>query len=702
MRYKRATRYALVFALTTVAPIVLLGSLPAAHAVGNYTLYVLYPGYAQEGGTNAFWLTVTGANATTYQFQFTVQDPQSKLFKSIVYSYTNPSGQTSFNLPVVVYPSPGFQGPTSLVGTYHLSADQIAPVFKPNVASNSFDFILTNTYVYARTQTVMIHATGYNASENVNVAIRPVGSTNVFSQNFVATASGVIGASWRIPWNATLGYYVVQLTGTTTVKSPADIQGILAVAAPVAIAAFTSSKSTYQRTETIQLSFRAVYPDNSNATTGVGTITLTRPNGSKFNITATYSSTVREFQASYKTSSTDVMGTWNATIGVNWFDDGAGNTGPSQPATTLPQLTAATLTINVNATTYVAVGQILKLNSTITYPDGSALKSGTVGAYLLYSGSPVLNDTVSIIFDSGFQHWVGSYVLQQTDPGGLWTLVIRASDSSNPLDTGSASKAVTTQDHSPVASFNPSTSSVPTGTAIGLNGMASYDPDGAVVTWSWTFGDGSSGLGSATTHIYAIAGTYTITLAVTDNSGSTGSTTYQVTITDRPPVVSFTASPTNPASGQRVTLSITASDPDGSVATVRVDWGDGTVDSLSGTATSDSHVYTLTGSTVRPYTITVTATDTGSQTSSPVTSTVSIEPSSTSSGNISLPLYYFGILAAAIAALLVGGFLAFRRHKVTHAKLKIDLEAVKSEAGRIENQEFFQSVKDQLKKDKDD
>jgi hypothetical protein len=59
-------------------------------------------------------------------------------------------------------------------------------------------------------------------------------------------------------------------------------------------------------------------------------------------------------------------------------------------------------------------------------------------------------------------------------------------------------------------------------------------------------------------------------------------------------------------------------------------------------------------------------------------------------------------LAAVVAALLVGGFLAFRRHKVTHAKLKIDLEAVRSEAGRIENQEFFQSVKDQLKKDKDD
>jgi hypothetical protein len=85
-----------------------------------------------------------------------------------------------------------------------------------------------------------------------------------------------------------------------------------------------------------------------------------------------------------------------------------------------------------------------------------------------------------------------------------------------------------------------------------------------------------------------------------------------------------------------------------------------------------------------------------SVTSSPI----NVQPIQSSS-NVSFPLYYFGILAALIAALLIGTFLAFRRHKVTHARLKIDLEAVKAEAGRIENQEFFQSVKDQLKKDKE-
>jgi hypothetical protein len=52
--------------------------------------------------------------------------------------------------------------------------------------------------------------------------------------------------------------------------------------------------------------------------------------------------------------------------------------------------------------------------------------------------------------------------------------------------------------------------------------------------------------------------------------------------------------------------------------------------------------------------------------------------------------------------MLGGGFMYFRRHKTTHANLKLDLEAVRSEAGRIESQEFFQSVKDQLKKDREE
>jgi len=550
----------------------------------------------------------------------------------------------------------------------------------------------------------------------------------------------------------------------------------------------------------MQFSFQATYPDGSLASTGTSLVTLARPDGVNVTLVTTYDTATQSFVAKYTTSLTNQTGTWTATLASNGYNDGNGNTGPAAKLTNNPQLVPAILTANVNATAYVPIGQQVKFNATFTYPDGTTLQagSGTVTASLIYSGSPPVTETFSGVFDSGLKHWFGSYTPKASDPGGLWSLVVSGSDTSSPPNMGSGTKAVILQDRPPVASFTSTPSSAPTAIAINFDGTASYDPDGTVVSYSWDFGDQTTGTGSLVTHAYTYAKTYTVTLTVTDNGGVTGSTTSQVTITDRPPVVSFTPSPTiantgqsitlsisvsdpdgtisttrvdwgdsvvqlylgaitsanhsynstgastskiftiiitgtdnnasytstssqvaindrapiasfNPSStavstGQSVTLTISATDPDGNVTAIRVDWGDGTIDTLTGTSKTDTHQYASTGSTSsKTFTITITATDNSLSTSTPSTSAVSVAASSqSSSGNLSLPLYYFAILAAVVAVLLVGGFLAFRRHKVTHAKLKIDLEAVRSEAGRIENQEFFQSVKDQLKKDKND
>jgi PKD repeat protein len=705
VRYKTTIRYSLLLGIATFIPVLLLGSIPPAHAAGTYTLYVVYPGYAQEGGTNALVLTVTGANVTTYRFRFIVLDPATKVFQSILYNYTNFVPNGAFSLPPVVYPSPGFQGSNDLVGQYFIQVNQVAPVPKTNVASNSFYFILTDLIDYQRTQTVGVQATGYNATEPVRVTIRPTASSiNVYDQTIPATSGGAVTTSWKTPRNATIGNYLLTLTGTTTVKNPSDIQGFVVHPATLTITSLTANSSTYQRTQTLKFSFQSQYPDGTLANTGTASLTLMRPDRVNVTITASFDNVAGSFVASYKTSANNETGTWTAILPVGGFDDSNGNTGPTTQLTATTRLNIATLTVTVSATSYVPVGQSLQVNATITYPDGSLLpQSGSVGAYVLYSGSPAVNDTVPIVYNSGQQLWKGLYSPTASDPGGLWSLVVKASDSSAPANTGSATDSVTFQDHSPVASFTSSTLTALTGVSINLNATASYDSDGTIASWSWTFGDGSSGVGSTTAHTFSTSGIYTVTLTVTDNAGLTASATAQITITDRQPTVSFSPSSTTPSSGQTVTLSISASDPDGSISSVMVDWGDGTIHNLSGVATGDTHSYTLTGSSAKAYTITITVTDNSGSTSTS-TSNLSVQPApgNSSSGTLSLPLYYFGILAVAIGALLIGGFLAFRRHRVTHAKLKIDLEAVRSEAGRIENQDFFQSVKDQLKKDKDD
>jgi serine protease len=77
----------------------------------------------------------------------------------------------------------------------------------------------------------------------------------------------------------------------------------------------------------------------------------------------------------------------------------------------------------------------------------------------------------------------------------------------------------------PVASFTFSTSGL---TATFTDG--STDPGGSIASRSWNFGDGTTSTATNPSKTYAAAGTYTVTLTVTDNGGLTNTTTRSVTV----------------------------------------------------------------------------------------------------------------------------------------------------------------------------
>ncbi|HEX5056329.1 MAG TPA: PKD domain-containing protein [Gammaproteobacteria bacterium] len=82
----------------------------------------------------------------------------------------------------------------------------------------------------------------------------------------------------------------------------------------------------------------------------------------------------------------------------------------------------------------------------------------------------------------------------------------------------------------PVA--NASNSSPLTGKApliVNFNGSASTDDKG-IVSYAWSFGDGTTGNGVTTAHTYAIVGTYNASLKVTDAEGLQNSTPVTVTV----------------------------------------------------------------------------------------------------------------------------------------------------------------------------
>jgi PKD repeat protein len=79
----------------------------------------------------------------------------------------------------------------------------------------------------------------------------------------------------------------------------------------------------------------------------------------------------------------------------------------------------------------------------------------------------------------------------------------------------------------PTAAFT----ATPSGLSVALDASASADTDGSITSYAWTFGDGTSGTGVTTQRTYAVAGTYPVTLTVTDDKGATSSTTQQVSVT---------------------------------------------------------------------------------------------------------------------------------------------------------------------------
>ncbi|MCU1543731.1 MAG: hypothetical protein JWM50_1596 [Microbacteriaceae bacterium] len=133
-----------------------------------------------------------------------------------------------------------------------------------------------------------------------------------------------------------------------------------------------------------------------------------------------------------------------------------------------------------------------------------------------------------------------------------------------------------------------------------VDASGSSDPDGGIASYIWDFGDGTAGSGVTTSHEYAAAGTYTLTLTVTDNDGGVASVPHTISVSA--PNVAPTAAFEFVASGLSVAFSPTDStDPDGTVASYDWDFGDGTPHAAGATAT---HNYAVGGSYIATLVVT--------------------------------------------------------------------------------------------------
>jgi PKD repeat protein len=194
---------------------------------------------------------------------------------------------------------------------------------------------------------------------------------------------------------------------------------------------------------------------------------------------------------------------------------------------------------------------------------------------------------------------------------GTYSVTLTVTDSDGMVASTSESVPVA----GPMASFTAPAGGL-IGAALSFDASASSSAPGTTLGYTWSFGDGTSATGPTTSHAYGVAGTYTVTLTVTNDLGQSDSTTRMVSISDELPTAAFTIS-SGGSTAQPVAFDASAaSDPDGTVARYSWQFGDGT----TGSGWAPTHLYATAGA----YTVTLTVTDSSGLTSAPVSHQVVI------------------------------------------------------------------------------
>jgi PKD repeat protein len=259
-------------------------------------------------------------------------------------------------------------------------------------------------------------------------------------------------------------------------------------------------------------------------------------------------------------------------------------------------------------------------NVTLTY--GPITPTVILPVTLVATGSDPTNDPLTYSWnfgDGSLPIITTTTTLTHTYPDDrVYTPTVQVSDGRG--GTAMASVRVTISNLPPVAVASASSTSVVKGNPVTFDAGGSNDPDDppppGALTYRWDFGDGRPiETGMIVTHIYAKAGSYPVTLTVTDDDNAASTATVGVSVGNNPPTAAITSAAPNPGvEGSPIIFdSSGSSDPDsGDVLTYRWDFGDGTPPVVI-TNTTTSHTY---ANGPADYTVTLTVSDGDGSTSS--------------------------------------------------------------------------------------
>ena len=181
---------------------------------------------------------------------------------------------------------------------------------------------------------------------------------------------------------------------------------------------------------------------------------------------------------------------------------------------------------------------------------------------------------------------------------GTFHAVLTVTDS-NGVSASKSQDIVVGGGAAPTADFTVSPASPLTNQEINFNGGLSTAGAGhSIVRYAWNFGSGSPQSGVTVTKSYDVAGTYSVTLTVTDEAGQTAQTTKGVTVTasasgSGTPTPLFTFSPASPGVRESVffNASTSTAGTGHTIASYAWTFGDG----ATATGVTATHAYSTAG-----------------------------------------------------------------------------------------------------------
>ena len=292
------------------------------------------------------------------------------------------------------------------------------------------------------------------------------------------------------------------------------------------------------------------------------------------------------------------------------FGDGSGVSTEANPSHTYAAGTfTATLTVtdNEGATATATVGVASTVNQApVAVANGTRI--GTKAPLLVEFSSDGSVDNDGSIASYNWDFGDGTAASADANPShtyateGTYSATLTVTDNEGGTDVKSVSINVAAVNLAPVpvVTATPTNGRAPLDVAFSSAG--SSDSDGTIVSYAWDFGDGSPVETTAdATHTYA-QGTWTATLTLTDDNGTTAMTpvTIESTVNIAPTAVA-SATPSSGVAPLVVALSSASStDSDGSIVSYSWDFGDG---SELSTEADPSHTY-ATGTYVATLTVT--------------------------------------------------------------------------------------------------